>query len=159
MCVIAIVISGRASITKFSVNCSGWKEWKSLDPNAVLKYSYFTKQPSSSREFPFAFGLGMKITERTVFPVGEFNKDFQLDVVIYIYDSVNDPLRFESPCKVRKYFIVFKGVTTKLVNMERLVMYSVKIQSLLLNCEISNISINDKNTRSFMTHCGMQYAF
>ena len=42
----------------------------------------------------------MKETELTVFPVGEFSEKFKLDVVIYIYDSVNDPLRFITPCKV-----------------------------------------------------------
>ena len=69
--------------------------------NAPLYYKYFTKKPSSSNEFPFAFGENMTSNDPTVFPVGDFDKDFRLDAVIYIFDSVKDPLRFVIPVKVR----------------------------------------------------------
>ena len=69
--------------------------------NAPLYYKYFTKKPSASNEFPFAFGSNMTASVPTVFPVGDFDKDFRLDAVIYIFDSVKDPLRFVIPVKVR----------------------------------------------------------
>jgi hypothetical protein len=91
--ILFLLFTGQASITEFVISCYGWKEWKPTIPNAPLKYGYYTKKPKERNEFPFAYGLNMTKTEPTVFPVGDYSLDFQLDVVIYIYDSVNDPFR------------------------------------------------------------------
>ena len=99
-------VVGRASISQFTINCYGWKEWRPLVANAPLYYKYFTKKPSAANEFPFAFGENKTENDPTVFPVGDFEKDFRLDAVIYIYDSVKDPLRFVIPVKVRGRLVI-----------------------------------------------------
>ena len=102
--------AGIASTTAFIVSCFGWKEWKPENPDAPLRYGFRLKLPSAERAFPFAYGY-RNTTDPTTFPVGEatyfknYNNGFQLDIVVLIFDSVNDPRYFTTFVRV-KWFVL-----------------------------------------------------
>lgn len=54
---------------------------------------------TSDRTFPFSFSYN-PVSDPTVFPVGDATYDFDLNVVILIYDSVNDPRQVIRTVKV-----------------------------------------------------------
>ncbi len=96
------LFTGEASFTLFYIQCAKWQEWRPLDPNNKLFYEYLIRtQIGSSRTFPIFYGYTM-ITEPTVFPVGDVNQNFTLEVQVNIIDSVGDPKIFVIQVQVRE---------------------------------------------------------
>ena len=86
---IVLLYLGVAAKTEFKVRCYGWKEWNSTLGGAGLKYEYRIRQAGNLRSLLFYYGTDAK-SNAVVFPVGNFEKKFLNEVVLVIFDSIDD---------------------------------------------------------------------
>ena len=66
-----------------------WKEWRSDNPDAKIRFEYRVRQKGYRRSYLLFFGIQL-VTDPVVLPVGNPDDDFRNEVVIYIMDSIGD---------------------------------------------------------------------
>ena len=90
------------------MDCAGWLEYQKTIATSILAYDFRIRMPGSKRSFPVFFG-NKTTSDPCLFPVGDMEKDFALEVVIHIIDSLGDWVEFVTPLKV-SYTVFITGL-------------------------------------------------
>ena len=81
------------------MDCSQWQEYQKTVATSILRYDFRVKHPSSFRSFPVFFGKKEK-SDRLLFPVGEIENSFALEVIIRITDTLKDYSKYVTSLRV-----------------------------------------------------------
>lgn len=81
------------------MECTGWVEFQQTAATSQLTYDFRIRTPGSVRSFPVFFGVNVR-SDPCLFPVGLFEQDFALEVVIHIGDRLGDIYKFRTMVKV-----------------------------------------------------------
>ena len=95
----SLCFAGFSSFTKFIMDCEKWQEFQKTVATSILEYEFRIRLPGSERSFVVFFGNQSKSDER-LFPVGDIDQSFTLEVVIHIIDSVGDFCQFVMSLRV-----------------------------------------------------------